>query len=348
MIDFATHPWMRGLFGDADLIAIFAPDADLKRMLKVEAAWTRALGTTNAATDTNAIAARIETTQITPEDLHDGFARDGVPIPALVDILKSQNPHTSAPWIHTGLTSQDVMDTSLMLALQEALGVIQDRLETLGRKLETLQTKFGPNTIMAYTRMQPALETQVSAVIRCWQQPLARLAQQLKQTKTQVAQIQWGGPIGGRSHPNAASLGKAFAKGLDLTDPGTCWHTDRGMITEVAHRLVQITTLTGKIGEDIALMAALGPAQISLVGGNSSAMPHKNNPIKAETLVTLSDYAGTLQLGITRSARHEAQRSGRAWMLEWLTMPQLCIVAGASLVQACHLIETIERMGKQT
>ena len=345
MIDLATHPWMRGLFADADIAAIFAPEAELKRMLRVEAAWTRALGMLDETPDTHEIAARIEVAQITPEDLHDGTARDGVPIPALVEMLKAQNVGDAAQWIHKGLTSQDVMDTSLMLALQEVLSILQDRLAALDHGCKDLQTRFGAATIMAYTRMQPALEIRVSEVIGRWQQPIPRIAERLTQAKTDTAQIQWGGPIGVRDHPQAALLGTAFAKDLGLNDPGACWHTDRGIITDIVHMLVRITTLTGKMGEDIALMAAIGPAQITLVGGGSSAMAHKNNPVKAETLITLSDYAGMLQLGVTRSVRHEALRSGRAWALEWMTLPQLCVVAGASLLQACALIESIKGMG---
>lgn len=345
MIDFATHPWMRGLLGEGDIAAVFAPEAELRRMLEVEAAWTRALGVVNNAPEVAEIAARIETAQISPSDLQDGFALDGVPIPALVEILKAQSPPDSAQWIHKGLTSQDVMDTSLVLALQEVLSILKAHLDALDLEFETLQARFGSSPIMTYTRMQPALETSVSEIIERWQQPLSRLGTRLTQIKDEAAQIQWGGPIGVRDHPLATKLGSAFAEALGLTEPGASWHTDRGIIADIAHILVQITVRTGKIGEDIALMAAIGPAQITLAGGGSSAMAHKNNPVKAETLVALSDFAGTLQLGLTRSSRHEAQRSGRAWILEWMMLPQLCIVAGASLLQASQLSEAIQSMG---
>ncbi|WP_227270706.1 lyase family protein [Roseobacter weihaiensis] len=345
MFDLATHPWMRGLFGDDHLAAIFAPEAEVKRMLKVEAAWTRALGDIGETPDAYSVADSIEAAQIDPQDLQDGFARDGVPVPALVKMLQAQLGPDAAEWVHKGLTSQDVMDTSLVLALQGVLRILLERLQNLDESLDDLQRRFGTARLVAFTRMQPALETRVAETIGRWRHPVPRLLTSVETARKQVAQIQWGGPIGMRDHPNAAQLGVAFARNLNLTDPGRSWHMDRSIIANVAHALVQITTAAGKIGEDIALMAAIGPSQITLSGGGSSAMAHKNNPVKAEALIALSDYAGTLQMSLTRAARHEGFRSGRAWTLEWIAMPQLCLATGASLVQTALLLESINGLG---
>jgi 3-carboxy-cis,cis-muconate cycloisomerase len=348
MIDLSAHPWMRGLFGDDDIVAIFKPDAELKRILQIEAAWTRALGHVEAHPDADAVAGQIETANIATNDLLHGFSRDGVAIPALVKSLKAQLGPEAAQWVHRGLTSQDVMDTSLMLALQDVLRILMERLETLENVLNTLKDRFGVAPIMALTRMQPALETTAAEVIRRWQQPLPRLYTTLESLRQQSAQIQWGGPIGVRDHKNAAALGAEFAKQLGLNDPGNAWHTDRGMIADIANALVQVTTVIGKIGEDIALMAAIGPSQITLSGGGSSAMAHKNNPVKAEALIALSDYANVLQLSLARAARHEGFRSGRAWMLEWITLPQLALATGATTGQAIDLLNSIQTLGQHT
>ncbi len=346
MLTPSTHPWMRGLFGDPDLDQIFAPEAELRRFLTVEAAWTRALGTVAKAADSGSIACAIETAPLVPGDLQDGFAKDGVPIPALVRRLKDHLPRDAAPLVHDGLTSQDVMDTALMLALVEVLAVLSTRLAALDGQLAALHQRFGVGRVMAFTRMQPALETHVGIVIDRWRQPVSRLQDDLARITTDCRCIQWGGPIGVRDHPQAGALGAAFAKQLNFKDPGQAWHTDRTVVSDVGHGLTRIATLTGKIGEDIALMAALGPDHIVLDGGASSAMPHKNNPVKAETLITLAVQAGALQSLLTQSARHEGFRSGQAWALEWLTLPQLCGVAGAGLIQAAALLASINSMGQ--
>ncbi|MEO0381770.1 MAG: lyase family protein, partial [Pseudomonadota bacterium] len=132
---------------------------------------------------------------------------------------------------------------------------------------------------------------------------------------------------------------------LNLNDPGHAWHTDRTLISEFGHLIVRTSVATGKIGDDIALMAALGSDQITLAGGTSSAMPHKCNPVKAEALVTLSDHVASLQSNLSRSARHEGFRSGRAWMLEWVTLPQMCMACAAGLRVTADLLADIQSIG---
>ena len=346
MIGYSTHPWMSGLFGDEEITALFAPKAELKRFLAIEAAWTRALGTVSGNPKTQAVAETIEAAQIAPAALKDGFAKDGVPIPALVTLLKDMIGGESSDLVHKGLTSQDVMDTSLIMALSDVAAIMSTRLAAIDQQLVDLQASYCDARLMAYTRMQPALETTGAEVIRRWRQPLNRLLTELRAAADEVGVIQWGGPIGGRDHPKADQLAQAFATNLGLRDPGQAWHTDRTIINGLTHILTRIGTATGKIGADIALMAAVGPSQIKLRGGGSSAMAHKNNPVKAEALVSLASYAATLQVNLTNAACHEGFRSGQAWTVEWIALPQLCAVAGAGLRQARLLLRSIEALGE--
>ena len=199
---------------------IFSPETELKRFLKVEAAWTRAFGEVAKDRQASKVADMILAAKIDQQLLHDGVARDGVPIPALVDLLKSQLSLDSEPWIHQGLTSQDVIDTSLVLALLEVLDLISAQLLVLEKVFEKLQRQFGEHKVTAYTRMQPALETKVSKVITQWHQPLPRVIEDAERLKSLIRKVQWGGPIGIRDHENAEELGAAFAGNLGLTDSG--------------------------------------------------------------------------------------------------------------------------------
>lgn len=348
MIGLAPHAWSGGLLGDDEIAVMFAPEAELGRLLKVEAAWTRALAETEGFDSDRAarLAADITTAPIDPADLREGFSRDGVPIPTLVSLLKAHAGTEAEHWIHRGLTSQDVMDTSLMLTLVDVLGVLQRRVIAMQQVLESLRDGHGQRVCIAYTRMQAALETSVGELLDRWQAPLGETLATLGQLGEYVAVIQWGGPIGLRQHEQPERLGFAFANQLALKDPGRAWHTDRRSIADVAQQLLAVTVATGKIGEDISLMAALGPEHISLAGGGSSAMPHKNNPIKAEALISLSDYAANSHAALVRSGRHEGFRSGQAWMLEALTLPPLCVAAGASVRVATELLGSVRSLGR--
>ncbi|MGR3515221.1 MAG: lyase family protein [Paracoccaceae bacterium] len=347
MMGAAPHPWWKGLLADEEIAAIFAPEAEVQRFLLVEAAWTRALGRVAGAPEAEEVAKAVEAAPILPECLECGVARDGMPIPALVGLIKEHVDAKHADWIHKGLTSQDVMDTALVLAMVEALTLLGTRLSALDRQLLDLHERFGRKQVMAFTRMQPALPTTVAEVVARWRQPLPQLRADLVDAVQRVSRIQWGGPIGIRDHPEAKALGPTFAEVLGLIDPGTSWHTDRSAIAFAAHVLNCLTVATGKIGEDIALMAAVGADQITLSGGGSSAMAHKNNPVKAEALIALADIAAAQNALLSRAARHESHRSGRAWLIENMTLPDLCVVAGASTIQARLLLESINGMGRE-
>ena len=336
---------MSEALGDAEMSALFAPEAELQRYLRIEAAWTRSLGDIEGASNAEAIAFALEASNIVPEDLAQGVAQDGLPIPGLVRHLKTQFSPDEQTMIHRGLTSQDVMDTSVVLALREALELILTRLQAIEVQLKDMQDRFDDATVMSYTRMQPAHATSATEAIARWRQSIPGLLKSLRAARTDVSQVQWGGPIGTRDHPQAKALGAAFARHLDLSDPGQSWHTDRTAFVDAGHVMTKTGNAMGKIGEDIALMAALGPDHITFSGGSSSAMPHKNNPVAAEIAIALADHCINLNASLSRSTRHEGFRSGRAWSLEWLALPQICLAVGAATIQISRALRATKTIG---
>ena len=91
---------------------------------------------------------------------------------------------------------------------------------------------------------------------------------------------------------------------------------------------------------------ALDGSAIRLSGaGGSSAMPGKQNPVKAEALETLARFNATQLGAMHQGAIHPLERSGAAWTLEWLVLPQMVVATGAALRLAGELIGDIEAMG---
>ena len=346
MASLSHHPWFGDLFGCPETAALFSADTQLATLLRVEAAWTRGLGLVEGANQTESIAQQIERLTITPDVLRTGTTRDGIPVPALVGFIKAQFPESDHAWIHRGLTSQDVMDTTLMLTLREFSDLLSVRLTALQVGLDRLGRVNHDRQFTAFTRMQPALPIAAPLLVDNWARPARQLEQGLRLATEHVSVIQWGGAIGTRPHPQKEQLGALFAQTLGLCDPGYCWHTDRARLTDFATLLMQLCSAVGKIGEDVVLMAALGSDQITLAqGGGSSAMAHKNNPIKAEALATLARYAAVLSAGLHGSAVHEAFRSGRSWSLEFLILPDLCLTTAASVRIAADVVASIDALG---
>jgi len=342
--------WQQALFGDTEVEAILSPDADLQRMLAVEAAWTRSLGQSSAVDKLQAekVALAIENADIDYSQLLEGSARDGIPVPSLVKQLQSQLSDADNTLVHQGLTSQDVIDTALMLALQQVLPVFHQRLQNIIATLNKLKERDGKRQVMAYTRMQAAHPIQSANRIDSWTRPLLLLAAQSADMKKCCAMLQWGGPVGVRNQNLPAQTGALFAAALGLHDPGHAWHSERQVLADLAGHLSKLTNATGKLGQDIALQAQLADGSLELEnGGRSSAMPHKNNPVLAELLSTLARInTGHLSL-MHQALLHEQERSGTAWMMEWQVLPHMLVTTGRSLLGTQSLLDQIKRLGKE-
>jgi 3-carboxy-cis,cis-muconate cycloisomerase len=165
--------------------------------------------------------------------------------------------------------------------------------------------------------------------------------------RAQVGLVQLGGPLGLRDYPKGQgdAAAKELARRLGLrVDP--VWHSNRTPMLEAGHWMTLVSGSLGKMGQDVALMAQQGVDEVKLRGGGaSSAMPHKQNPVGAETLVTLARFVAVQQGGLAQAMVHEQERSGAAWALEWMTLPAMAEATGAALGQAQRLIAQIDRIG---
>lgn len=344
------HPWFGGLFGDDEASAIWSPERQLRHMLAFEEAWAQALGHVGLVPSDMTDAAARAIGGFVPDvsALRTGSARDGLPVPALVVQLKAAAGE-NADAVHNGATSQDVIDTALALALREMSDLVTARIERLSQGLGDLADRFGGNALMGRTRMQAAMPITAADRIAIWQMPLNDHLQRITQVRDRVELLQFGGAAGNRAATGSKSpaIAKFLADALRLGNPPRSWHARRDGIAEYAGHLSLITGTLGKMGQDICLMAQQGVDEISLAGGGgSSAMPHKQNPVLAELLVTLARFNAVQVSGIHHALVHEQERSGAAWSLEWMILPQMAIATARSLAAAAELCGQIVRVGR--
>jgi 3-carboxy-cis,cis-muconate cycloisomerase len=333
------HPHFRRLLPVGEIRALFAPEAELAAMLRFEAALAAAeaelgLVPAEAAAAIEAACARLSPP---PDALAEGLGRDGVIVPALIGLLRAAVAEPHGSHVHVGATSQDVIDTGLVLRLKPALAVLRRDLDTVIETLEALAAAQGGIPIMGRTRMQRALPITFADRAASWRRPLEAEREALDRLAGDLLKLQFGGAVGtldklGEKGPLVRA---ALARRLDLGDPGHAWHAERAPIVDLGHWLAKVSGSLGKIGQDLALMAQNEVGEAVLPGGGrSSAMAHKRNPVPAELLVTLARFnAG--QSGLLQQAMvHEGERSGAAWTLEWLVLPEMFAAAAAGLALA--------------
>jgi len=345
------HPFLSGLLGDEETARQFSAEADIAALIRFEAALAEAEGAEGVipAEAGRAIADVLAHFKPDYARLKEETARDGVVVPELVRQLRAAVGERHAKHVHFGATSQDAVDTGLVLRLLPVLDLFADRLDALIDALADLDKRQGGTQLMAHTRMQAAIPVTASRKIASWRDPLIRHYSRLTAIRDQLAILHFGGAAG--------TLEKFGEKGAGVAGNVAVWlglralprarHSERDGFAELASFLSLLTGSLGKMGQDIALMAQSEVGEIRLAsGGGSSAMPHKANPVGAEVLVALARFNATLVSGMHHALVHENERSGAAWTLEWMLLPQMTVATGAALRTTAALVPGISFVAK--
>jgi 3-carboxy-cis,cis-muconate cycloisomerase len=338
------------LLTDPALVPHMDAAADLATMVEVELALAEACAAAGLipATAAEAIASACRDFRPDLDRLTADTLRDGVVLAGLVAELRAHigAPHADA--LHFGATSQDVIDTAFAIRLGRILDLFENRIAALSGLLRELRTRFGGNRLMGRTRMQAAIPITVTDRLAVWQGLVTRAEDALGEVRRRNLILSLAGPAGtsDKFGDSIDAVRQAMAVRLGLAVPDYVPHAARDRIAHLGGWLSEVTGALGKIGQDVALMAQNEIAEIEIAGaGGSSAMAHKQNPVRAEVLVTLARFNATQLSGLHQSLVHEQERSGAAWTLEWMILPQMLNATGTALVHAQAMLGAVKRIG---
>ncbi len=333
------------LFGDADMAALFSDEAFVRQMLAVEAALAVVEGRLgvipeNAATQIAAVAAQLTVDFV---QMQAGMEKDGVPVIELVRQLRSAVGYPAADYVHWGATTQDIVDTAVILQTRAALTLLQSRVESLVHSLAGLANRHRHTLMAGRTHAQHALPIPFGLKVAGWLAPLLRHRQRLAELRPRLLCVQFGGAVG-----TLAALGErgtavqtALAHELQLNIPLMPWHTQRDNLAELAGWLSMLTGSLAKIAQDIILLAQSEVGELRETGdparGSSSTMPQKSNPIISETIIAAARTNATLLSAMHQAQIQEHERGTHGWQMEWLTLPQMFALSGAALQKALFL-----------
>jgi len=341
---------LRGHRSDQPAAARFSDAAEIRPMMLVEAALAEAQGELGLipADAAEAIARAAREAVIDPADLAAGTAAAGVVAPAFVERFRLSISNTEhAAWLHHGATSQDILDTALVLRLKRLLEQLEDR----QRATLAAPTSFGAAArrwrdlpMAARTRGQIATPTSFGARVALWGAPLLRSLDRQAQLRPRLLVVSLHGAAGTSAAlgEQAPQLRAKVAERLGLADAPLPWHAARDALAELASHLSILTAAHGKIGRDLLELARSESGEVRAgAAGGSSTMPHKRNPVGPEALVALARHASRLSGALQEAMLAEHERDGAAWTLEWLSLPQLCVAAAASARHAQALSATL-------
>lgn len=339
------------LLTDPDLGAFLSAEADLKAMLQVELALTRACGLAGLIPADSAAAIERSAASFQPDiaKLAEDTRRDGIVVAGLVKQLRAHVGEPHGQHVHFGATSQDIIDTALSLRLKYIFDFLDARLGKLIDTLRALESRFGANRLMGRTRMQAAIPISAGDRLSVWRGLVERARAAFRDVWNRNLILSLAGPAGtaDRFGDRIEDVRQAMARQLHLPVPDYVPHAARDRIAALGNWLSETTGVLGKIGQDVALMAQNEIAEIELSGaGGSSAMAHKQNPVLAEVLVALARFNAVQVSGVHQALIHEQERSGAAWTLEWMILPQMLNATGTALIHAQSMLDAVTRIGR--
>ena len=347
----ATSPFdssiYRELLHDDEVGDLFSDAAVITSMMQVEGALAKVQGELGVIpkASARAIDRAMQELQIDPASLATGTRVAGIPVPALVDTLRdAMRAPDHAHYLHWGATSQDIMDTGLVLRLRGVCDIVEQRLTHLLRALAQQAETHAELPLAARTRSQIATPTSFGAVVAAWGAPLLTHLEVLAQLRPRLLRVSLAGASG-----NSAALGDQveelrteLAAELALGDTELAWHSDRSALVEFAALLVRIGGSLAKLGEDCIVGCRTEIAELKLgKGGGSSTMPQKQNPVGAETIVSLFRVGAAMSTLMQESMVHREQRDGVAWALEGHALPTICMASARALAQSTSLVQEL-------
>ena len=268
-------------------------------------------------------------------------------VKALGKRIATQNAEAER-YVHLGATSQDAMDSGLVLQLRAAIELLERDLSQLSGQLIAQAERHVATPMAGRTWLQHATPVTLGMKIAGWLGAIDRHRQRLQELKPRLLCLQFGGASGSLAAlgEQAWPVAEALAGELALQLPEQPWHTQRDRLVEFASLLGLIAGSLGKLGRDISLLMQTEAGELfepSAPGkGGSSTMPHKRNPVSAAVLIGAATRAPGLVATMLAAMPQEHERSLGLWHAEWETLPELCCLVSGALQQALIVVPGLE------
>jgi len=251
----------------------------------------------------------------------------------LVESIRARLPEPLRESVHRPATSQDIVDSALMLEVARALDLLAPCLEDCADSIRVLKADHGDNPCLARTLLQPALPTTFGTLLDAWLGGLHDAAVHVFAVREHGLAVQLAGPIGDLDDPELVA---AFAAELGLAVPERPWHTTRARIAHLASALGIVIGALGKIAADVIVLsqAEIGEVAEGGEGGRSSAMAHKHNPARAVQITALAQRAPGLIGTVFAGLPQELYRAPGRWQAEGPVVRELLDLAEAAAEHA--------------
>jgi 3-carboxy-cis,cis-muconate cycloisomerase len=344
------------LYGTNEMREIFSDRAQLQCMLDVEAALARAeaklglvpLDVAEAIT----VAARVEKVRL--DRIAESTRMVGYPVVGVVKELGRAAGEEAARYIHLGATTQDILDTALVLQMRRACGNLRRDLLALARKLAEQAVRYRNTPMAGRTHLQHAVPITFGLKCAVWAAPLVTHIERLDTAMRRTFVVEFGGAAGTLASlgANGIAVVEALAQELGLGIPDLPWHVVRDGVAEMVAFLGLVCGTVAKFALDITLLTQTEVAEVfephETGRGGSSTMPQKRNPIASEYILAAARSVHTLIPLMLGAMVQDHERGTGPWQVEPLVIPQCFVLTAGALAHARAIAEgmtvNVERM----
>jgi 3-carboxy-cis,cis-muconate cycloisomerase len=341
------------MFSSAAMRAAVNDHARLQHMLDVEAALARAEADVGVIPG-NAVAPIAAACRAEKFDIAAIAAAGPTAGNVLIPLVKAltaavaKDNADAARYVHWGATSQDVIDTALVLELRVGIDVLVSDLDRAIAAFATLADRHRHTPTVARTWLQHALPMPFGLKLAGYASALVRARERLLRLRTDALVLQFGGAAGTLAAlgERGLAVSERLAAQLGLPLPEAPWHSHRDRLAEVAAALAILSGSCGKIARDVTLLMQTDVAEVfepAAPGrGGSSTMPQKRNPTAAAAVLAAAAIAPQLAATILGCEIQEHERATGPWFAEWPTFPALLLVVSGALAGIVDIAEGLE------
>ncbi|CAL9277273.1 3-carboxy-cis,cis-muconate cycloisomerase [Streptomyces sp. SudanB5_2050] len=322
----------------------------VRALLDAEAALTRAQAGLGLAPEeaASAVTEAADPARFDASSLAERARGGGNPVIPLVADLTKAVGEEHGPYVHRGATSQDILDSALMLVAARALEPLLADLGRAERALARLAAEHRDTAMPGRTLTQHAVPTTFGLKAAGWR-ALVLDARDRTAAVRDALPAQLGGAagtlaaFGAYGAPDPLALPAAYARELGLSAPLLPWHTLRTPVADLAGCLAFAAGALGKIAADVLTLSRTEIGELAEgSGGGSSAMPHKANPVRSTLIAAAARRAPQLAATLYGSLAAEDERPAGAWHAEWEPLRDLLRLTGGAARDAAELTEGLQ------
>jgi len=274
--------------------------------------------------------------------------RSANPVVPLVSALREKVGKKAAGFVHLGATSQDILDTAMMLIAQRGLGFVLEDLRRAADAAALLADRHRSTLMAARTLMQQALVTTFGVKAAGWLTAIVDARAEVDRVRQTQLAVQFGGAAGTLASllDKGPGVARTMAGELDLREPVLPWHTARGRVVEVANALGIAAGVAGKVALDVVLLAQTEVGEVSEGAaegkGGSSALPQKRNPVHSiEILAAVRGVNAQVAL-LHGTMGQEHERAAGAWQAEWPALSETLRLTGGAVFRLADILASLQ------